>query len=152
MVTLTAASGDRRSTARALFRPFGTMKTSLDDANSRAGYRQALLEMCEAYPGGQDPTAAWTGSHWNNLFRTLELSDVERIIELELQGLFERTRRLGYKVKITDGAKRRLAAMGYDGPVTPEPFSAKLNGMEDKSEAIQWVGGLLQDVFTKAGV
>ena len=48
------------------------------------------------------------------LFRTLELSDVERIIELELQGLFEHTRRLGYKVKITDGAKRRLAAMGYE--------------------------------------
>lgn len=48
------------------------------------------------------------------LFRTLELSDVERIIELELQGLFERTRRLGYKVKITHGAKRRLAAMGYE--------------------------------------
>ena len=48
------------------------------------------------------------------LFRTLELSDVERIIELELQGLFERTRRLGYTVKITDGAKRRLAAMGYE--------------------------------------
>ena len=48
------------------------------------------------------------------LFRTLELSDVERIIELELQGLFERTRRLGYKVKITDGAKRRLAALGYE--------------------------------------
>ena len=48
------------------------------------------------------------------LFRTLELSDVERIIELELQGLFERTRRLGYKVKITDGAKRRLATMGYE--------------------------------------
>ena len=48
------------------------------------------------------------------LFRTLELSDVERIIELELQGLFERTRRLGYKVKIIDGAKRRLAAMGYE--------------------------------------
>ena len=48
------------------------------------------------------------------LFRTLELSDVERIIELELQGLFEHTRRLGYKVKITEGAKRRLAAMGYE--------------------------------------
>ena len=48
------------------------------------------------------------------MFRTLELSDVERIIELELQGLFDRTRRLGYKVKITDGAKRRLAAMGYE--------------------------------------
>lgn len=48
------------------------------------------------------------------LFRTLELSDVEQIIELELQGLFSRTRRLGFKVKITDGAKRRLASMGYE--------------------------------------
>jgi hypothetical protein len=80
VVTLTAASGDRRSTARALFRPFGTMKTSLDDANSRAGYRQALLEMCEAYPGGQDPTAAWTASHWNNLFRTLELNQSRALV------------------------------------------------------------------------
>ncbi len=48
------------------------------------------------------------------VFRTLEASDVERIIELELEGLFSRTRRLGYKVKITDGAKRRLAALGYE--------------------------------------
>ena len=46
----------------------------------------------------------------------LELSDVERIIELELQGLFERTRRLGYKVKITDGAKRRLKLLRISWP------------------------------------
>ena len=48
------------------------------------------------------------------LFRTLEITDVERIIELELQGLLNRTKKLGYKVKITEGAKRRLAAMGYE--------------------------------------
>ncbi|WP_196017709.1 ATP-dependent Clp protease ATP-binding subunit [Alistipes senegalensis] len=48
------------------------------------------------------------------LFRTLEIADVERIIELELQGLLNRTKKLGYKVKITEGAKRRLAAMGYE--------------------------------------
>ena len=48
------------------------------------------------------------------LFRTLEVGDVERIIELELEGLFARTSKLGYKVKITDSAKRRLAAMGYE--------------------------------------
>ncbi|MDE6507974.1 MAG: ATP-dependent Clp protease ATP-binding subunit [Alistipes sp.] len=48
------------------------------------------------------------------IFRTLELTDVERIIELELEGLFARTRRLGYNVKITGCAKRRLAAMGYE--------------------------------------
>ena len=48
------------------------------------------------------------------LFRTLEIADVERIIELELQGLLNRTKKLGYKVKITEGAKRSLAAMGYE--------------------------------------
>ena len=48
------------------------------------------------------------------LFRTLEIPDVERIVDLELEGLFARTRRLGYRVKITDGAKRRLATMGYE--------------------------------------
>lgn len=48
------------------------------------------------------------------VFRSLEITDVERIVELELSGLFERTRRLGYKVKITDSAKRRLAALGYE--------------------------------------
>ena len=48
------------------------------------------------------------------LFRTLEIADVEQIVDLELQGLMARTGRLGYKVKITEGAKRRLAAMGYE--------------------------------------
>ena len=48
------------------------------------------------------------------LFRTLEIADVERIVDLELQGLMARTGRLGYKVKITEGAKHRLAAMGYE--------------------------------------
>ena len=47
------------------------------------------------------------------IFRTLDLSDVERIIDLELKGLLSRTDRLGYKVEITDEAKRTLAAIGY---------------------------------------
>lgn len=48
------------------------------------------------------------------VFRTLEIGDVERIIELELEGLLARTSKLGYKVKVTDAAKRRLAALGYE--------------------------------------
>ncbi len=48
------------------------------------------------------------------VFRTLEIADVERIVDLELQGLFDRTQRLGYRIKITDGARRRLAALGYE--------------------------------------
>ena len=45
---------------------------------------------------------------------TLDAGDVVRIIDLELQGLFTRTGRLGYKIKVTEGAKRRLASMGYE--------------------------------------
>ncbi len=47
------------------------------------------------------------------MFRPLTMADVERIVDLELEGLFGRTRRLGYNVKITSGAKRRLAELGY---------------------------------------
>ncbi len=47
-------------------------------------------------------------------FRSLTLEDVERIVDLELGGLLQRTAQLGYTVKITDSAKRRLAAMGYE--------------------------------------
>lgn len=48
------------------------------------------------------------------IFRSLEAGDVARIVDLELQNLFARTDRLGYRVKVTDGAKRKLAAMGYE--------------------------------------
>ena len=39
---------------------------------------------------------------------------MERIVDLELDGLLRRTDRLGYKVRITGPAKRRLATMGYE--------------------------------------
>ena len=47
-------------------------------------------------------------------FRSLELADVERIVELELGGLLRRTGRLGYTVQVTAPAMRRLAALGYE--------------------------------------
>ena len=48
------------------------------------------------------------------VFRTLETDDVQRIVDLELEGLLARIARLGYKFRITDSAKRRLATMGYE--------------------------------------
>lgn len=50
------------------------------------------------------------------------------------------------------GFLQALEGIGYDGPVTPEPFSSKLNAMEDKAEAVKWAGKMLKDVFQKAGV
>lgn len=48
------------------------------------------------------------------VFRPLERDDVERIVELELQALRERARKLGYRMRVTEGARQRLAAMGYE--------------------------------------
>ena len=48
------------------------------------------------------------------VFRTLDIADVERIVDLELRGVLDRASRLGFEVRITDGAKRRLADRGYE--------------------------------------
>ena len=47
-------------------------------------------------------------------FRTLTVDDVERIVDLELDGILSRTKQLGYEVEITPEAKQRLATMGYE--------------------------------------
>lgn len=48
------------------------------------------------------------------IFRALETDDVGRIIELELSALAARTEAMGYALRITERAKERLAAMGYE--------------------------------------
>lgn len=47
-------------------------------------------------------------------FRTLTIDDVERIVDLELDGMLSRTRQLGYEVTITPKARHRLAQLGYE--------------------------------------
>jgi len=83
-----------------------TSKSAVADVTPQSEYRKALEQtFAPEFLNRIDDIV---------LFRTLEIADVERIVDLELQGLMARTGRLGYKVKITDGAKRRLAAMGYE--------------------------------------
>lgn len=48
------------------------------------------------------------------VFRTLEPGDVARIVDIELKEILRRSARLGYRVKVTEAAKRRLAAIGYE--------------------------------------
>ncbi len=47
------------------------------------------------------------------LFRPLEQCDIEKIVTLELERIFDRTRNLGYGVRITAAARKALAALGY---------------------------------------
>ena len=48
------------------------------------------------------------------IFRTLEQSDVERIVELELESVLSRARKLGYGVDVSAGALEVLARRGYE--------------------------------------
>ncbi|MCC6443625.1 MAG: sugar phosphate isomerase/epimerase [Armatimonadetes bacterium] len=49
------------------------------------------------------------------------------------------------------GFLRLLKAIGYDGPITPEPFSKKLSGLAP-IEAARMTAEALQDVWRKAGL
>ena len=48
------------------------------------------------------------------LFRNLRAEDVEQIVELELSDLRQRAEQLGYRLRATHQAKRRLAKLGYE--------------------------------------
>ena len=47
-------------------------------------------------------------------FRTLSLEDVEQIIDLELESILSRAKKIGLNVEITPTARKLLATMGYE--------------------------------------
>ncbi len=56
---------------------------------------------------------------------------------LTMAQYIDNDRRLPCETGVIDlaGFMGKLAALGYDGPVTPEPFSARVNAIEDPMEA-----------------
>jgi ATP-dependent Clp protease ATP-binding subunit ClpC len=48
------------------------------------------------------------------IFDQLEKSSITKIIDIELNNVFERINQVGYKIKMTDAAKDFIAAKGYD--------------------------------------
>ena len=77
------------------------------------------------------------------LFRQLEMADVERIVDLELQGLLARTERLGYRLRITEGAKRRLARMGYEARYGARALKRTLTDQVEEPLSVLIVDGKL---------
>ncbi len=48
------------------------------------------------------------------IFRNLSEEDVARIVDIEMRRLGERVAKLGYRIKVTERARRLLASMGYE--------------------------------------
>jgi len=51
-----------------------------------------------------------------------------------------------------EGFMKKLIAIGYDGPVTPEPFSARVNAIEDPTEAAQLTAEHMAKLWDVAGL
>ena len=63
-------------------------------------------------------------------------------------------RRLPCETGVIDlaGFMGKLAALGYDGPVTPEPFSARINAIEDPLEAASETAASMDQLWRIAGL
>ena len=63
-------------------------------------------------------------------------------------------RRMPMETGVIDlpGFMKKLQALGYDGPVTPEPFSERVNAIEDPLEAAQFTAGYMDQMWQAAGL
>lgn len=65
-------------------------------------------------------------------FDQLDINALEKIIDIELKGLYERMESLGYKLVIDDAAKRFVASKGYDIQFGARPLKRSIqNNLED---------------------
>lgn len=65
-------------------------------------------------------------------FDQLDINALEKVIDIELKGLYERMESLGYKLVIDDAAKRFVASKGYDVQFGARPLKRSIqNNLED---------------------
>lgn len=57
------------------------------------------------------------------VFNSLSQEDIKKIIDIELEGLYARTRELGFTVEISDPAKNFIAEKGFDADYGARPLS-----------------------------
>ena len=66
------------------------------------------------------------------MFDQLDQNALQKIIDIELKGLYSRMENLGYKLEITDDAKRFVASKGYDVQFGARPLKRSIqNNLED---------------------
>ncbi len=107
IIIMTSNLGSRNALARRVQIGYDTaVKQSSLSSVSESEYRKALEQtFAPEFINRIDDIV---------LFRTLTDADVERIVECELGHILRRVESLGYTLRVTDEARRRLAALGYE--------------------------------------
>lgn len=83
---------------------------------------------------------------------TVHVNDAPEGVPLDQQ--MDNVRRLPMETGVIDlpGFMRKLVAMQYDGPVTPEPFSERVNAIRDPIEAASLVASYMDRLWKAAGL
>lgn len=73
---------------------------------------------------------------------------------LTMEAYIDHDRRLPMETGVIDLPRfmQKLAQMGYDGPVTPEPFSQRVNAIEDPVEAAQLTADHMNRLWEASGL
>lgn len=86
---------------------YGSLNMDISpDTGAESGYRKALEDtFAPEFINRIDDVV---------IFNTLPLSEVKRIVELELSALIGRIESIGYRVTLSEAAKEHLASRGYE--------------------------------------
>lgn len=73
---------------------------------------------------------------------------------LQLHEYLDQDRRLPMETEVMDlpGFMKKLTRIGYDGPVTPEPFSKRVNAISDPLEAAQLTANYMDKLWQASGL
>jgi sugar phosphate isomerase/epimerase len=82
----------------------------------------------------------------------VHVNDAPRGVEIDKQ--IDNVRDLPGATGVIDiaGFLRALQEIGYDGPITPEPFKKELASLPNDEARLKSVGAAMDDIFAKAGL
>ncbi len=79
------------------------------------------------------------------IFNPLEKSHIEQIIDIELQGLYERVETLKYKLNITEPAKNFIADKGFDPQFGARPLKRAIQKYLEDEMAETIIGNVINE-------
>jgi len=79
------------------------------------------------------------------IFNPLEKSHIEQIIDIELQGLYERVETLKYKLDITEAAKHFIADKGFDPQFGARPLKRAIQKYLEDEMAETIIGNVINE-------
>ncbi len=86
------------------------------------------------------------------MFNSLSKEDINKIIDLELKGLYDRVKSLGYQLKIATGARDYIAERGFDATYGARPLKRAIQKyLEDPMAEVLIKSNLHEGDFINVG-